>query len=443
MVEKDFELEKNGTDIRTEVLAGITTFATMAYILILNPKFMGMAGMDKVGVLITTAVVSGLITILMGVVTNLPFALAPGIGSCVVVATGIVAPGLGTWQQALGMVLIEGIIFVILSLFNIREKIVEVIPKNIKIGISAGLGMFIIRTALTNAKIINPNYKGFGDLSQPATRLALIGVGITLLLSYLRFTINGKVYRIRGALLLSIVITTIIGIFMGCVKLPQSILTHGGFSAAKNVIFKADVAGAFRLEFIPLIFAFFVSDFFGTLATALGLAGKIGMMDDNGNFPQIGKVFLVDAFGTCVGACTGLAVVTTYVESASGVEVGGRTGLTSIVTGCMFLLCIFFAPVFLMIPDAATAPALIMIGISMLQGLKNVDFSDVEWPPVAIMMLSMLFYGISQGIAIGLLAYCVVKWASVLFAHDEKEKESLPKLPTIILTVLSCLQFVI
>lgn len=438
-----FGLAKAGTNVKTEILAGITTFATMAYILILNPKFMGMAGMDSVGVLITTALVSGLITILMGLTTNLPFALAPGIGSCVVVATGIVLPHLGTWQQALGMVLIEGIIFLVLSLFNIREKIVEVIPKNIKIGISAGLGMFIIRTALSNAKIINPNFKGFGDLSQPTTRLALIGIAVTLLLSYARFSIGGRVYRIRGALLLSIIVTTLIGLGMGCVNLPESFVTHGGWTSVKNVCFKADIPGAFRLEFIPLIFAFFISDFFGTLATALGLAGKIGMMDENGNFPAIGKVFLVDAFGTCVGACTGLAVVTTYVESASGVEVGGRTGLTAFVTGIMFLLCIFFAPLFLMIPDAATAPVLVMIGISMLQGLKNVDFSDIEWPPVAIMMLAMLFYGISQGIAIGLLAYCVIKWAYALFTSARHDKGALPSIPTIILTILSCLQFVL
>ena len=229
---------------------------------------------------------------------------------------------------------------------------------------------------------------------------------------------------------------------MGCVSLPESIFTSGAFSSAKNVCFKADFFGAFRLEYISLIFAFFISDFFGTLATALGLAGKIGMMDEDGNFPAIGKVFLVDAVGTVVGAFTGLAVVTTYVESASGVESGGRTGLTSVVTGLMFLLCIAFVPIFLMIPDAATAPVLIMIGISMMQGLQNVDFSEQEWPPVAVMVVAMLFYGISQGIAIGLLSYCVIKLAFGLFTDDRSES-ALPSLPTVILTILACCQFVL
>lgn len=442
LLENRFGLKTAGTNIRTEAVAGITTFATMAYILILNPKFMGMAGMDPVGVLITTALISGLITILMGIATNLPFALAPGIGSCVMIATAIVLPGLASWQTALGMVLISGIIFLLLSLFRLREQIVALIPKNIKIGISAGLGVFIIRTALVNAGLITDGFKGFGDFSQPQVRLAAIGLAIALLLSFFRVRIHGKVYQIRGALLLSIILTTAIGIGMGCVALPESIFTSGAISSIRNVCFKVDFFGAFRLEYISLIFAFFISDFFGTLATALGLAGKVGMMDEDGNFPAIGKVFLVDAIGTVVGAFTGLAVVTTYVESASGVESGGRTGLTSVVTGVMFLLCIAFAPVFLMIPDAATAPVLIMIGISMMQGLKNVDFSDREWPPVAVMVIAMLFYGISQGIAIGLLAYCIVKLAWALFT-DERGEGALPSWPTVILTVLACCQFVL
>ena len=442
LLENRFGLKAAGTDVRTETVAGITTFATMAYILILNPKFMGMAGMDPVGVLITTALISGLVTIAMGIISNLPFALAPGIGSCVMIATAIVIPGLASWQTALGMVLISGILFLLLSLFRLREQIVMLIPKNIKIGISAGLGVFIIRTALINAGLFTEGFKGFGDFSQPQVRLAAIGLVLALLFSFLRVKVGEKTYQIRGALLLSIILTTVIGVFMGCVSLPESIFTSGALSSAKNVCFKADLFGALRLEYISLIFAFFISDFFGTLATALGLAGKVGMMDEDGNFPSIGKVFLVDAVGTVVGAFTGLAVVTTYVESASGVESGGRTGLTSVVTGIMFLLCIAFAPVFLMIPDAATAPVLIMIGISMMQGLQNVDFSDCEWPPVAVMMIAMLFYGISQGIAIGLFSYCVIKLAYGLFTDDRSEN-ALPSLPTVILTVLACCQFVL
>ena len=439
---RKMKLSDYGTTARTEILAGVTTFATMAYILVLNPKFMGMAGMDTVGVMLMTAIISGLVTIAMGVFTNMPFALAPGIGSCVVLATGIVLPGLASWQTALGMVLISGTIFTLLSLFRVREKIVALIPRNIKIGISAGLGAFIIRTALINCGLFTDGFKGFGDFTQPQVWLAALGIAICLILSYLRIRINGKVYRIRGSLLLTIVLVTVIGIFNGTVTLPESIFTHGALSSMKNVFMKADLLGAFRVEYIALIFAFFVSDFFGTLATALGLAGKIGLQDKDGNFPQIGRVFLVDALGTVVGACCGLAVVTTYVESASGVEAGGRTGWTSVVTGLMFLLCVAFAPLFLMIPDAATAPVLITIGISMMQGLKNVDFSDGEWAPAAVMVVSMLFYGISQGIAIGMLAYCLIKIAGALFMGKESRKE-LPPIPTVILTVLSCLQFIL
>ena len=220
LLENRFGLKAAGTDVRTETVAGITTFATMAYILILNPKFMGMAGMDPVGVLITTALISGLVTIAMGIVSNLPFALAPGIGSCVMIATAIVIPGLASWQTALGMVLISGILFLLLSLFRLREQIVMLIPKNIKIGISAGLGVFIIRTALINAGLFTEGFKGFGDFSQPQVRLAAIGLVLALLFSFLRVKVGEKTYQIRGALLLSIILTTIIGVFMGCVSLP-------------------------------------------------------------------------------------------------------------------------------------------------------------------------------------------------------------------------------
>ena len=232
------------------------------------------------------------------------------------------------------------------------------------------------------------------------------------------------------------------GLFMGVVKIPESIVTKGALASLGNVAFKADVLGALRPEYIAFMLAFFISDFFSTLGTSLGLANKAGLMDKDGNFPMIGRVFLVDSVGTLTGAVMGLTVVTTYVESASGVEVGGRTGLASIVTGLLFILAVFFAPLFLMIPTAATSPALVLIGISMMNGLKSVDFDPIKWTPVAILMIGSLFGGTPKGIAFGLVTYCVVNIAYYAFT-DERSKETLPSLFTVILAILTCLQFFI
>ena len=435
-LETFFKIRERGSSVRTEVLAGMTTFATMAYIIILQPVNMRDTGMDTVGILIATALVSALITMLMGVAANMPIALAPGIASGIVLTYSIVAPGLATWQVGLGMSMISAILFLVLSLFKIREKIVELIPKNIKIGISAGLGIFIIRTALVNSGLVNPDFRGFGDFSDPSVLLSAVSIVICFILYFLRVKTGGREYRIRSSLLIAIIVTTVAGIPMGVVRVPSSIFTSGGLS---SLAFKADVAGALRPEYIAFVLAFFVSDFFGTLATALGLGQQMGMLDENGNFPIIGKIFLVDAIGSVVGTCMGVTVVTSYVESASGIEVGGRTGLASVVTGLFFLLAVLFAPLFLMIPAAATTPVLLIIGFVMMQGLKSIDFERV---PVGMLIISTLFYGISQGIGIGLLTYCCVKSAYYLFT-DERGRDKLPSLFTILFTLLTCIQFFI
>ena len=421
-----FQIQKRGSNVRTEVIAGATTFATMAYILIIQPKYMGDAGMDAVGVLLATALVSGVITIVMGLASNMPFALAPGMGSNAVLANSIVLAGIATWQVGLGMVFISGTVFLLLSIFGIRELIVKLIPKDIKIGISAGLGLFIIRTALVNARLVNPDFRGFGDFSDPSVLLSAVSIVICFILYFLRIKTGGKEYRIRSSLLIAIVVTTVIGIPMGVVQVPSSIFTSGGIASLGNIAFKADVLGALRPEYIAFVLAFFVSDFFGTLATALGLGQQMGMLDENGNFPIIGKIFLVDAIGSVVGTCMGVTVVTSYVRKRSlGIEVGGRTGLTSVVTGLFFLLAVLFAPLFLMIPTAATTPVLLIIGFVMMQGLKSIDFGIEEWVPVGMLIISTLFYGISQGIGIGLLTYCGVKSAYYLFT-DERGMDKLP-----------------
>lgn len=437
-----FQIRERGSNFRTEILAGMTTFVTMAYILIIQPKNMGAAGMDAVGILLMTALLSGVITIIMGFVSNMPFALAPGLGSSAILANAIVIAGVATWETGLGMVFISGTVFLALSIFGIREAIALMIPKNLKIGISAGIGIFIIRIALVSSKLVEPNFRGFGDLNNPAVRLAAIGMVICLCLNFLRVSVGGKIYQLRGGLFIGIILTTIIGVFTGVVKVPESYITSGAISAIGNVAFKLDILSAFRIEYIAFMLAFFISDFFSTLGTSLGLANNAGMMDEDGNFPGIGKVFLVDAIGTVTGAMLGLSTVTTYVESAAGVEVGGRTGLASIVTGLLFISAIFFAPLFLMIPSAATAPALVIIGTSMMSGLRNVNFHPVQWTPVAVLIVATLFGGTGKGIALGLAAFCLVGFAYCLLTN-ERDSDNMPSVFTIIMAVLTFLQFIL
>lgn len=441
-LEKTFHLKENGTRISTELLAGLTTFATMSYILIVQASMMVDAGMNGTGVMLMTALLSGLATFLMGTYAKMPFALAPGMGTNAILAYTLVAQGICTWQQGLGIVFISGIIFVLLSVFKVREKVVQVIPKVLKIGVGASVGAFLIRLSLANAGMISVAGSSFAlnlNFSDPAVLLSWIGLAITLILYFLRIRINGKTYHIRGSLLVSIILITIIGIFMGQVKLPASIITHNALSSIKDVVFKLDIAGAVRPALFTFMLMFFMSDFFSTLGTALGVAGKAGMLDEDGNLPAIGRIFLVDSCATVVGALGGLTTITTYVESASGVEAGGRTGLTAVVTSICFFLSMLFAPLFLMVPTAATAPALIIIGISMMQTLKDVDFKNVEWFPVGIMLIVAIFGGLANAIALGLVTYCLTHWARYLFT-DSREKA--PGWFTILITILCCLQFI-
>ena len=441
-LENRFHLSDSNTNVRTELLAGVTTFATMAYILIVQASMMVAAGMNGAGVMLATALISGLATLAMGLYAKSPFALAPGMGTNAILAYTLVAQGICTWQQGLGIVFISGCFFVLLSLFKVREKVVETIPKVLKVGVGASVGAFLIRLSLANAGMINVSGSSFAlnlNFADPAVLLSWIGLAITLLLYFLRIRINGKTYHLRGALLVSIFLITIIGIFMGQVQLPASIITTNAVSSLSDVMFKLDIRGALNPALFTFMLMFFMSDFFSTLGTALGVAGKAGMLDENGDLPTIGKIFLVDSTATVVGALSGLTTVTTYVESASGVEAGGRTGLTAVTTAICFFLSMLFAPLFLMVPTAATAPALIIIGISMMQTLKDVDFKSVEWFPVGLMIIVSIFGGIANGIALGLVTYCLSHWARYLFT-DSRAK--CPNLLTIVITVLCCLQFI-
>ncbi len=440
-MKKLFDLKAAGTNVRTEIIAGVTTFATMAYILVIQSSWMAAAGMNGTGVMLATALVSAIATIAMGVYAKSPFALAPGMGTNAILAFTLVQQNICTWQQGLGLVFISGTVFVILSVWKVREKVVELIPKVLKVGVGASVGAFLIRLSLVNGNMISVSGSSYAlnlDFSDPAVTLAWIGLAITLILYFLRIRINGKTYHVRGSLLISIIIITVIGLCMGVVKAPDSIITNNAFSSLGDVVFKLDIIGALKPSLFVFILMFFMSDFFSTLGTALGVAGKAGMLDKDGNLPTIGRIFLVDSCATVVGAVCGLTTVTTYVESASGVEAGGRTGLTAIVTAVCFLLSMLFAPLFLMVPNAATAPALILIGISMMQTLKDVDFKSVEWFPVGLMLIVSIFGGIANGIALGLVSYCISRYARYLFT-DSRAK--CPNILTLVITILCCLQF--
>ena len=442
-LDKRFHITERSSNMRIEIVAGITTMCTMAYILIVQSSMMSDAGMNGTGVMLMTAFISGLSTLIMGLYSNMPIALAPGMGSNAIIAYTLVAGGICTWQQAMGIVFISGMAFLLLSIFKVREQIVHVIPKVLKVGVGASVGAFLIRLSFANAGMITVNGSTYAlnlNFSDPAILLSWIGLAITLILYFLRIRIYGKTYHIRGALLISIFLITIIGICMGLVQVPSSIFTTGAFNSIQEVAFKLDIVGALKPALFTFMLMFFLSDLFSTLGTSLGLGAKAGMLDENGDLPVIGKIFLVDSAATVAGSLLGISTVTSYIESLAGIEAGGRTGFTSVITAILFFLAMLFAPLFLMVPTAATAPALIIIGISMMQTLKDVDFKSVEWFPVGVMMIISIFGGIANGIALGLVAYCVTHWARYLFT-DKKEKA--PSILTIIITILCCLQFIV
>ncbi len=440
MLKNYFELEKRGTNVKTEVLAGITTFATMAYILIVQSSMMADAGMNPKGVLIATALMSCVFTLMSAFYSKMPFALAPGMGSNAIMAYSLVATGQATWQVGVGMFVVSGSVLILLTVLKVREDMVRVMPKNLKVGIGAAVGIFLARLAVVNGGYVTKDFSSLGDMSDPAIQLAVIGLVVTLVLNYLHVNIHGKKYQVRGAMLVSILLTTIIGIPMGVVKAPASILSFD-LSALGEVAFKADIPGVFTLVNIPILIFFIFSDFFSTLGTSLGLAGKAGLLDEDGNLPGISRVFLTDAVGTAVGGIFGVTNLQTYVESASGIEAGGRTGLTAASTAFMFFLSMFFSPLFLMIPNAATAPALILIGASMLEVLKGVDFTPAEWTPLALMLLTTAFTGdFVLGVALGVIVSVLISLAQYLFSKDLSK---IPSLGTFIMAAIMSLKFFI
>jgi len=398
MFEKYFQLKANGTTMKTEIIAGITTFLTMAYILAVNPIILSAAGMDKGALFTATAVASIVGTMTMALLAKLPFAQAPGMGINAFFAFTVCGVMGYSWQFALTAILIEGVAFLIMNFFNVREVIVNAIPDTLKNAISAGIGLFIAFVGLQGSKIVVTDQTTFltiGNITEGQALMAMIGLIITSVL---------LIKKVKGALLLGILATTIIGIPMGLTSF------EGIFSLPPNpspLFFKFDFSQVFSWDMVIVVFTFLFVDVFDTVGTLIGVCKKANMLDENGQIPNVKKAFYADTIGTLSGAVFGTSTVTTYVESAAGVSEGGRTGMTALVTAGCFAIALLFAPLFLSIPAAATAPVLILVGLMMLSQVKEIDFEDyAESIPAFICIIAMpMMYSITEGIALGLILY--------------------------------------
>jgi AGZA family xanthine/uracil permease-like MFS transporter len=384
-------------------MAGITTFMTMAYILAVNPGILSAAGMPAAGVFTATALSAMIATVVMALLANLPIALAPGMGLNAFFAFTVVL-GMGySWQLALTAVFVEGIIFILMSLFNIREAIINSIPANIKKAVAVGIGLFIAFIGFQNAGIVVNNdatLVSLGSITKGPALVALIGLVIMGVL---------LAFKVKGALLIGIIATTIVGIPFGVTTVPQG--WNPVSAPAAPLLFQFDFSKLLSLDFFVVLFTFLFVDIFDTIGTLLGVTTQAGLIDKDGKIPKVKQALLADAIGTVAGACLGTSTVTSYVESASGVAEGGRTGLTSLTTGILFGLALFLSPLFLLVPGAATAPALIIVGLFMLSPVKELNLTDfTEAIPAFLTMIMMpLTYSIAEGLVFGILSYIVLK----------------------------------
>ena len=424
MLEKLFKLKENNTNVRTEVIGGITTFMTMAYILAVNPSLLSASGMDKTAVLMATALASFLGTLIMALIANYPFALAPGMGLNAYFAFTVCGAMGYSWQIALAAVFVEGLIFIVLSLTNVREAIFNAIPLTLKKGVSCGIGLFIAFIGLQGAHLVvdNPstlvsyvNFRGTIHTQGICAILALIGLFITAIL-YIK--------NVRGSILIGIIATWVLGMIAEALGIYVVDAENGFYSLYPTFgttdfsalsltfgqVFKADFTNVGIINFIIIIFAFLFVDMFDTLGTLIGVATKADMLDEEGRLPRIKQALLADAVATSAGAVLGTSTTTTFVESSAGVAAGARTGLASVVTGLLFLLSIFLAPIFCAIPGFATAPALIFVGFLMITTVGDINFKELtDAIPAYLCIIAMpLMYSISEGIAIGVVSYVVI-----------------------------------
>ena len=428
MLEKFFKLKENGTNVRTEVVAGVTTFMTMAYILAVNPSILSASGMDAQAVLIATAIASFIGTICMALLANYPFALAPGLGLNAYFAYTVCGSMGYSWQIALFAVFVEGLIFIVLSLTNVREAIFNAIPLQLKKGVSVRIGLFIAFIGLQNAGIV---------VNNDSTLVSIVDFtadfhtsGISALLAVIGIFIIAVLYvkKVKGAILIGIFATWILGIICQLTGLyvvtpdagyyslipAWSSFNLGAISSVFGQCFKADFSSLRAFDFVAIVCAFLFVDIFDTLGTLIGCATKADMLDKEGKLPRIKEALLADAIATTAGAVLGTSTTTTFVESSAGVAEGGRTGLSSVVTGLLFLLAVFLSPIFITIPSFATAPALLFVGFLMISAVTAIDFNDfTEAVPAYLALIAMpLTYSISEGIAAGVISYVVINLIS-------------------------------
>lgn len=439
-VEKYFKLKENKTTVKMEVYAGLTTFMTMAYILVVNPSILSATGMDQGALVTATALASAIATLCMAFMANYPIALAPGMGLNAFFAYTVVL-GMGySWQIALTAVFVEGIIFILLSIFPVREAIFNAIPATLKSAVGVGIGLFIAFIGFQNAGIVvadGATLVTLGNVKDISVFLALAGTVITIVMS---------VKKIKGALLWGILITYALGIicqFMGIYTVDAnhySLIPSGIISAPPSIApiaFKFDFSTVFSLDFLIIMFTFLFVDIFDTLGTLIGVCSKAGLLDEDGKLPRIRGALLADAIGTTAGAALGTSTVTSYVESAAGVAEGGKTGLTSLVTGILFILALFFSPIFIAIPSFATAPALIVVGLFMMESITKINFSEFTegFPAFLTIIMMPLCYSISDGLVFGFISYVLLK---LLTGKNEDLS-----LVTVIITILFIIKLII
>ena len=431
ILDRVFKLSEHNTTVKTEIIAGITTFMTMAYILVVNPSVLGDAGMNKDAVFAATAIAAFIGSSVMGLLANYPIALAPGMGLNAFFAYTVVLQMGYSWQFALCAVLIEGLIFILLTVTNVREKIIDCIPKVLKHAVTAGIGLFIAFIGLVNAGIVEGGgaILQLGNMQSPTVLLSIAGLVIAaVLLSK----------NVKGTFLLAMVVTTTIGIVAGLVQLPSAIVSS--VPSLKPVFlqaFSVPVNQIFSLDMIVVVFTFLFVDLFDTVGCLVGVASKGNMLDENGKLPKAKQALFADAIATTTGSLLGTSTVTAYVESASGIGEGGRTGLTAITTGLLFLLSLFFAPIFTAIPAQATAPVLILVGVMMASSLLEIDFSDFTNAIPAFLTFAMmpLAYSIADGIIFGIISFTILKLAT------GKKKEV--NLSLILLSIMFILKFIL
>lgn len=403
MLEKLFKLNANGTTVKTEIIAGMTTFLTMAYVIFVNPSILASTGMDHGAVFVATCIAAAIGSFIMGFYANYPIAQAPGMGLNAFFTYSVVLGSGYTWQVALAAVFVSGVLFILLSLSNIREWIINSIPQSLRIGISAGIGLFLAFIALKNAGIVvgNPDtLVSLGHMTSTHAVLAAVGFFLTIALAH---------RKINGSVMIAILVVTVLGLIVGDVKWAGNVVSLPPSMAP--TLLQLDFSAVFEVGMISVIFAFLFVDLFDTAGTLIGVATKAGLVGEDGKIPRLNKALLADSTATSIGALLGTSNTTSYIESVSGVAAGGRTGLTAVVVGFLFLLALFFSPLAGMIPAYATSGALLYVAILMLSGLVGIDWRDLtEAAPVVVTCLAMPFtFSIAEGIAMGFITYAAIK----------------------------------